>query len=105
MKSLESRVEELEEASGIGDYRPTVLCADGSTWELPQDVSSIMSWVLHHGRQTPDGREIVDMIFDDPPDHEDALSAALRETDRDIASGKLDVRATIDALNSKNEWP
>lgn len=104
MKSLENRIEDLEEASGIGDYRPTVLCADGSTWELPDGVS-IMHWTLHHGRQTPDGREIVDMIFDDPPDHEDALSAALRETDRQIASGKLDVRATIEELESKNEWP
>ena len=104
MKSLEGRIEELEEASGIGDYRPTVLCSDGSTWELPDGVS-IMHWTLHHGRRTPDGREIVDMIFDDPPDHEDALSAALRETDRQIASGKLDVKETIRQLESKNEWP
>lgn len=98
MKSLEGRIEELEDLYPGVQERDVVICADGSRWMIPA-TETVMSWIWSHGRVTADGRQIVDLVM---PDYyydktADALSKAIAETEGEICRGVQEWPISLDA--------
>ena len=96
-KSLTRRLEELEGNIIDSEYETYAICEDGSTWLFP--TFSVMDWIAEHGRQTSDGRKIVDMVMPERWAEWDGISRSLVEYERQLCTGEIDIQKEIEELN------